>query len=429
MASVVCLAPSVAHAEADPPSLDLPSLLTLDEALRIFRTRGFDLLIAEANIRGAEADAVVAGAIANPALNASYGRAFNYNADAPGASANQYSIGVSDQGSILDTLSGKRGLRKDVARAALAAAKMSRADAERTLGSQIKQAYAQVALATAALHFARDVQAAASKTFELQRLRYPKVIDEGALARFEVQKLEADQQADLALQGMRAAQVGIAFLLGVRGPVRDFHVEEDMMRFSVPEKLTGASPEALIRQAYQSRPDLKMADFQRQRAGAQIDLERRRRFPDVSLSAQYSQTGVNNNAIQPPTLTFGVTAPIPLLYQNQGEIRRAEADYTAQSVLRLRTQAQIASDVESAFASYTISRRLVERMESTFLARAKLARDITELQYNAGSATLIDFIDAQRTFITTNLEYLQDLTNYWTAVFQLEQAVGTELRK
>jgi cobalt-zinc-cadmium efflux system outer membrane protein len=42
---------------------------------------------------------------------------------------------------------------------------------------------------------------------------------------------------------------------------------------------------------------------------------------------------------------------------------------------------------------------------------------------------LIDFLDAQRTFIATNLEYLQDLTNYWTAVFALEQAVGVELRK
>ena len=41
----------------------------------------------------------------------------------------------------------------------------------------------------------------------------------------------------------------------------------------------------------------------------------------------------------------------------------------------------------------------------------------------------MDFLDAQRTYIATNVEYLQDLTNYWTAVFQLEQAVGMELRQ
>ena len=46
-----------------------------------------------------------------------------------------------------------------------------------------------------------------------------------------------------------------------------------------------------------------------------------------------------------------------------------------------------------------------------------------------GAATLMDFLDAERTYIATNVEYFQDLTAYWTAIFQLEQAVGVELRK
>jgi cobalt-zinc-cadmium efflux system outer membrane protein len=41
----------------------------------------------------------------------------------------------------------------------------------------------------------------------------------------------------------------------------------------------------------------------------------------------------------------------------------------------------------------------------------------------------MDFLDAQRTYIATNIEYLQDLSNYWTAVFQMEQAVGMELHR
>ena len=73
---------------------------------------------------------------------------------------------------------------------------------------------------------------------------------------------------------------------------------------------------------------------------------------------------------------------------------------------------------------------IVERMEGGgLLSRAKFARDNTEIQYRAGKVALIDFLDASRTYIATTVEYLQDLTNYWTAVYQLEQAVGTELRK
>jgi cobalt-zinc-cadmium efflux system outer membrane protein len=67
-------------------------------------------------------------------------------------------------------------------------------------------------------------------------------------------------------------------------------------------------------------------------------------------------------------------------------------------------------------------------MESGGLLRsAKTARDITRLQFDKGAAGLTDLLDAQRAYIATNVEYIQDVTNYWTAVFQLEQAVGMEL--
>jgi cobalt-zinc-cadmium efflux system outer membrane protein len=60
------------------------------------------------------------------------------------------------------------------------------------------------------------------------------------------------------------------------------------------------------------------------------------------------------------------------------------------------------------------------------LKAARTARDITRLQVEKGAASLTDFLDAQRTYIATNVEYFQDLASYWTAVFGLEQAVGME---
>jgi len=62
------------------------------------------------------------------------------------------------------------------------------------------------------------------------------------------------------------------------------------------------------------------------------------------------------------------------------------------------------------------------------LASVKRARDLVSIQYQKGAASLLEFLDAQRTYIGTNVEYLQDLTIYWTAVFKLEQAVGTKLQ-
>jgi cobalt-zinc-cadmium efflux system outer membrane protein len=423
LAAPLALTTSYARADVVPPPTEIPQRLTLDDALALFRARGFDLLIADAAVMSAEGDEKTAGAVPNPIGNVGYGRVLS---DAAGAAPNQFLFGLSDNAAIVDSLAGKRGLRLDVAHAALAAAKMQRVDAQRTLEFQIKQAYIQVALALQALSFAKDVAAANQQTVELNSRKYKAgAINEGDLARVETAKLEADQAVDTATLNVRTARLQLAYLLGSRGRVPDFDVETDILKYRVPGSLASANPDGLVKSAFDTRPDLKALGYQRARAQAQIDLAKRQRFPDIALSAQYTPT----SAAQPQTLSFGVTVPLPLFYQQQGEIRRAEADYDTQSLQQAKLTAQVVSDVETAFASFSASRRLVERMETTLLDRARTARDITQRQFQGGTANLIDFLDAQRTFIATNLEYLQDLTNYWTAVFALEQAVGVELRK
>ena len=52
-------------------------------------------------------------------------------------------------------------------------------------------------------------------------------------------------------------------------------------------------------------------------------------------------------------------------------------------------------------------------------------RDLVEIQYHKGAASLLDYLDAYRTYIATNVEYIQDLAAYWSAEHALESAVAT----
>ncbi len=427
-----------AHADVVPPPADLPAKLTLDDALATFHAHGFQILLAEANVMSAEGDEKIAGAVPNLVGSLGYGRILvNYpppvTATQPpcdGCDANSYSVGLSDNAAIEDSLSGKRSLRLKVARSALAAAKMSRQDAERTLVFQVKSAYVQVVLAADALDFAKEALKTNSMELELNQRRYDKgAINEGDLARMKMQKLESEQAVDTAVQTLRQTHVALAFLLGVRGRVPDFDIDRDVLKYRIPDTLKTSSPDTLLRDAFEKRPDLRALGYQRQSAEAQIRLNKRQVFPDISISANYTQTGTSPSAIQPPMLSVGLSAPLPVFYQQQGEIRKAEASYNTQSLLQAQTTAQVVSDLEAAYAAFAGAKLLVERMERTELEQAKLARDITEKQFHGGTATLMDFLDAQRTYIATNIEYLQDLTGYWTAVYQLEQAVGADLRK
>ncbi|HEY6463859.1 MAG TPA: TolC family protein, partial [Polyangiaceae bacterium] len=269
-----------ASAEGVPQAVELPQSLSLDQAVQILRTRSLDLLIAEAAVKNAEGDVGVAGAIPNPALTLGYGRVLNYNGatcggqsgpDAPtGCSANEYTLGLSDQAAIEDSLSGKRDLRLKVARTALAAARLSRTDALRTIEFQVKSAYATVAQAQRGVAFAKETLATNVRTLQLFQVRLKSgAINEGDLARIETQKLEADQQVDTAVMTLRQSRTALAFLLGVRGPTPEFAVDDKVLDFTVPESLATAQLDGLMRTAFEHRPDLLALGYQRASAEAE----------------------------------------------------------------------------------------------------------------------------------------------------------------
>lgn len=376
-----------------PPPTQLPALLTLAEAGRIFHSNGLDLLVADAQVVHAEGDALAARAVANPNVSASVGYALDYAQPTPCSGCSPWSLSfqLSDNNTVFDLLVGKHSLRASSARAALAAARLGRVDAERTLRGQVKQAYVQLVVAKGAVDFASEVQTTMTKSLDLNKLRYPAVINEADLARIEVQKLEADQSVDQAKLAVRQGQAALGFLLGVRGVVPDFDVERTLLAYAVPPSLQGASEQGLLQTALATRADLRAWTFARESAESAVSLARRQRFPDIGLFANYTQFGTGADAIQPPTLTFGLSFNLPVFYQQQGEVRRAEADVATTTVQREKTIAQVSSDVSSAWAQYVAARELVQRVETTILERAKKARDIVDLQYRGGSATLMNF--------------------------------------
>lgn len=424
--TLVALAASLGFAAELPPEPAIPAALTLAEAIALFRAHGLDLLIAEAAAQGAEGDAIAAGAIQNPSVTGGYYRSFFK--DGAFETHNGWTVGLGDSNAIVDTLSGKRGLRRSVADAALAAARLGRADAQRTLELQVKQAYFQAVAAGAALDFARETAESTTHTFDLNQIRYKSgAISEVDLSRTETAKLEADQAVDATTLSLHNAKVQLAFLLGQRHAFNDFTIDASQLRFATPAILANATVATLVDRAMTTRPDLRAQESQRARAAQAVALAKRQRFPDFGVNVQYSEQGSfsANNAISPPTLELSLTGSLPVFYQQQGEIKKAEADARTQDAQAAKLRAQVVADVENAFAGYQTAQRQVQRMEGRLLDRAQRARDLVQLQYQKGAASLLEYLDAQRTYVTTKGEYIQDLTAYWNAIFQIEAATAT----
>jgi cobalt-zinc-cadmium efflux system outer membrane protein len=427
--AVAFLCPAVSSADDGAESASLPAHLGMADALRLFRERGFDLIVADAMVDSVRGDAQIAAAVANPAISAGVGRSFGFNSSqCPGCSALAWDFGVSDQSALFDTLSGKRGLRARTGELALAVARQNRADTQRTLESMLRQQYLAAVYARDALDLAHESQGRLGHVLELNQARFQHgAISQVDALKVETEKLKADQDVERAEFDLISAKYQLAFLLGVRGRVPEFEVDADLPRYRVPDDLGHATVDSLLALARKQRPDLAAAHLQHDRAGTAVRSARRLRFPDIALSLDVSGQGTGSDVSSPPTLSFGLTLTPPLFNRYRGEIQKAQADLRVQDTLLAKTEAQIVSDVSIALAQFQSTQRRVERAEHDLLDRARRTRDLIQIQYEKGAASLLEYLDAQRTLIETTQGYLRDLADYWLAVVLIGQAAGLEL--
>ena len=136
---------------------DEPGCLSLSSAISIAETNGFDSLTAEAAMHAAAGDVEAARRWVNPSVSGAWLHSTSVPVSGGLTSASGYAVGGSDQGSIEGFVSGKRALKIDEAKAALASARSNREDALRIMRRETARAFYDVLLAEATERVSREV--------------------------------------------------------------------------------------------------------------------------------------------------------------------------------------------------------------------------------------------------------------------------------
>ena len=131
----------------------------------------------------------------------------------------------------------------------------------------------------------------------------------------------------------------------------------------------------------------------------------------------------------PISAYFGVNITIPLRIfdRNQGEKARTEIDVRRSEKLRDATEAQVFSDVDSAYATLMGTLNLLRPYRDKYLKFAEDTRDKVSFSYQNGGASLLDFLSAQNDYRSVQLNYLNLVGSYLTAAAQLNLSVGQEV--
>ena len=404
LALVGAASPSAAQA---PPPI---TKLTLEEAVSLARATNPTIRAKEYEVQAVGANEVTAALRPNPTAT--------FLAEQFGSgnvAVTQYTFNV---GQPIE-LGGKRQRRIDSAKAATRVTDYELTDVRRQVIFLVKKSFTDLLVARESVSLAEQNLTMLDELERVHRLRADKGDISGLeLLRLEIERFAFDRDATDARQALGNARIVLRQVVGQERVAEDFDAVGEL---AFPE-LTKSKSE-LYRMALDARPDLRAAQAARDKAGADINLAKANAWWDVTPQIEYQRIGPDN------TIGFGFALPIKLFDRNQGEITRAQAEAKRVEAARDALLAQALAEVDTALATVAAERQKATLLRDRYLPKVKQARETIEFAYRRGGVTLLDYLDAQRTYRETALQYVQSLGNYRAAVYLLETAVGGDQEK
>lgn len=392
-----------------------PVRITLDDAIRLALQHNHTLLAARTTIEQSKDMEITANLRPNPAIFGDWDyiplfSPSNYNGTYINENT-EVDLGLS----YLIERGKKRQRRLQAARDQTAVTTDLVSDNERTLTFQVATLFINVQLAESTLELAQKDLESYQKTVDLNDLRYQKgAISEDDKLKIELQLLQFQNdvaQAELAkVQGLS----DLRQQLGYEAVSADYDIAATFEYKKVPGNL-----EDLQLKALQQRPDLKAATQGVTAATSQWQLAKADGKQDVTVQGNYSHTTAANGA------SIYASIPLAIFNKNQGEIARTKSVISQSQEQEKAANNQVMTDVRDAYENLQTGDKIVGLYLSGYLDRAQKDRDISEYAYQRGAVSLLDFLDAERSYRATQLAYRQALAAWFLAVEQLREAVGT----
>jgi outer membrane protein len=290
----------------------------------------------------------------------------------------------------------------------------------------VDQSYYEVLLAEQLVKVAQQTvaarQAVVDQISELTRNKLKSDVD---LSFAQVNLADAKLMLLRAQDRLQAAYAALSQALGTQ-----HYVEYQLSERPVPPEVS-KEVESLIRQAFQSRPELSSLQLRVEAAEKNVDAERDLKRPTVTLMAvggalPYIKPGNANPDIPVGYESAGVNVNIPIFNGHLFTARRQAAEYELQaSQQRVRDlQDRIARDVRASWARARTAFEAIGAAQQ-LLTQANLALNLAQGRYNLGLASIVELTQAQLGQTSAQVENLNTKYEYQEAYANLQYTLGS----
>ncbi len=230
----------------------------------------------------------------------------------------------------------------------------------------------------------------------------------------EVYQAEADWKASL---------VNLSMFLGSKQIDTLFIANGDFNRFDRSFNLL-----SLITSAQNNRADLLAALQNKNLSQNLLKLAQANRIIDLGLTGGIEYASYARNVIAPTpsftTLNVGITIPLKFSNNRPGELKANYYKTLQAETLYREIELQIQIEIIQAYFNYLALQKQVQQFNNGLLAEAKAVLDGKIYSYQRGETSLLEVLNAQRTYNEVQKSYYQTLYNFAAALVELERAAG-----
>ncbi|MCL1690782.1 TolC family protein [Elizabethkingia anophelis] len=389
-------------------------LLSFDEYLSMVGKKNLTYAAQKYNVSMAEASIQTANMFPDPQLD--------MEGSNNGVSKN---MGYTYGGSLGWTLElgGKRRARVDLAKNQSELSRILLLDFFRNLRADASLGYVEALKSKALLDVQQDSYKNMLQLSKSDSIRYR--LGTISLVTSKQGKLEAASLLNSVYQAESAEQQAITalsvFLSDNKLTGRD--VDGDFNAFNRDFGI-----EDLLTQALNERADLLAAKQNTQVAKSQINLERANRKIDLGLTAGVSHNTTATNEIAPSpavnAVKLGVSIPLKFSNNRNAGLKIAEMAHSQSQLEYQQVEQSIRAEVMQAYQQYMATQKQVKQFHNGMLTEAKNILDGIIYSYKRGESSILEVLNAQRTYNDVRKDYYQALADNATALIELERKTG-----
>jgi len=287
------------------------------------------------------------------------------------------------------------------------------AETERNLYLQVASKWLDVWATQMQLNLIQIAKSNVDSLAAINKLRLKnQVITQTDLMRTQLLANQYELQLKTTLQDYRNQLKELSFLVGAKDSI-DIGSSDDF--FARADLITNI--DSVFAQAAKNRSDVQTALSTVALSDTNIKLQKSLAWPQPELGVI-----VNPQNTVPYVGLFG-TIDLPFFDRNQGEIQKSRVmkQQAEQSVQAIQYQVQV--EVQTAYNSFKVQQQNLEKYVN-LLQQAGFILDNVRYAYLRGGTTIIDFLEAQRSWLETQQQYYDTLQKYRQSYVQLLFATG-----